>query len=216
VDATDLIPRSVGGNIGAVESDFLLLFKNNSTLPVTDIGQGVFAKHSIPAKSVICEYRGPIVAAEDYTEIVGDNKAYSILGPDEKDYKILGENICAFINDCTSATDHAISFDGWQSLNLQTDSSGIPCYEGFSYNAKFLSDHNGKVFVLSNRLIHPGEEIFVPYGWYFIAFIMYDFLISYKTNKLHRDYWSARVDIDKDGKLHHFLQFKEKYILVEK
>lgn len=184
VSASNLIPKSTADQIGAVDSDYLLLFKNDSTLPALHAGQGVFAKHHIPANSVLCEYRGPVIAANDYSKLLDDNKTYKIKGPDLKDYKILGENICAFINDCTSVTHRALSFADWEKLNADDASntsphpSGRPCYEGSQYNARALFDETGKVFVLSNRVIQPNEEIFIPYRWY----VLYAYAIAYKIH----------------------------------
>ena len=100
-------------------------------------------------------------------------------------YEIMGENLCAFVNDCTSAKALSYNVDQFNELT-----ENIPCFDGFSYNALPV-EMNGKVFILSNRLINAGEEIFYSYGW---------------------KYWRSRIRIAlNDGSFDDLLGLDKKY-----
>ena len=163
----DLIPNGHDG-ITAVDSDFLLLYKSDSKLPVASAGQGVFAKYNIPAKSILCEHRGPVIETKDFHKVFEDDKTFSFHGPDGKDYELLANNICAFANDCTAATQEPLSDDDLLSLNknITPGLGGISCIDGFQYNSKSIISDSGKVFIVSTREILKDEEIFFSYGWY--------------------------------------------------
>jgi hypothetical protein len=84
-----------------------MIDKKTSTLPFENIGFGVFAKHNIPAQSIICEHRGFIIYAKDMNKCPGNDKSHDMNGPDGIKYKNLGNNICAYINApqlCTAPT----------------------------------------------------------------------------------------------------------------
>ena len=83
-------------------------------------------------------------------------------GPDGRSYKILGDTLCAKINDCTAAVTKPYTLDEFKAIN---DTSGVPCIDGFDYNAVPLSQPNGKIFIVSKRDIKAGEEIFYSYSW---------------------------------------------------
>ena len=151
-------------NIQAVDSDYFMLYTNrsglNDALVDQDVGMGVFAKIDIPKNMIICEYRGPIIQASDFYKMRDFDKAYAITGPDGKDYKILGDTLCAKINDCSGALAKPLHVDEFIAMN----DTGVPCYDGFEYNAVPLSQPNGKMFIVSKRDINAGEEIFHSYS----------------------------------------------------
>ena len=185
----DLIPKLVDSNLNqnlfnAVDSDYFLIYQKPSTLPFENIGFGVFAKHNIPAKSIICEYRGPIIFADDITKFNGNDKIYDITGPDGLKYKILGDTVCAYINDCTAALYRPYTVEEWHSVNNSNYGPGVPCIDNFAYNAEPLYHSSGKVFIISSREILAGEEIFYSYGW---------------------QYWNTRMTILNNNKLHKFI-----------
>ena len=195
-----LIPQTITSNnsktevlYNAVDSDYFMLYQTNSSLPIKNVGSGVFAKYDIPAQSIICEYRGPIVSASDYAKIKGNDKAYSITGPDGSDYKILGDNICAYINDCTAALNRPYTIDEWKFVNNSDYRPGIPCIDNYSYNADPLYHKSGKLFVIALRNILKDEEIFFPYGW---------------------QYWKTRMKIIDDNKLLSFVAVGNDMILM--
>ena len=143
-------------DIPAVDSDYFLLYKNDSLLPIDSAGTGVHAKHLIPKDTIICEYRGTIIESDDIRKL-DDNmidKAYNIVGPDGLGYQILGEGVCAFINDCTSAMAHQYTIDEWRTLTDSATITNVPCFEGFEYNAVALSQPNGKMFIVGKSCDH--------------------------------------------------------------
>ena len=186
----DLIPKLVDSNLNqnlfnAVDSDYFLIYQKPSTLPFENIGFGVFAKHNIPAKSIICEHRGFIIYAEDINKFPGNDKSHDMNGPDGVKYKNLGNNICAYINDCTAALYRPYTVEEWHAVNNSDYHPGVPCIDNFAYNAEPLyHGPGGKIFILSTREILAGEEIFYPYGW---------------------QYWKAKMTILNDNKLHKFV-----------
>ena len=129
--------------INAVDSDYFLIVNGPSTLPVNNIGSGVFAKVNIPNGGIICEYRGPIIAEKDmkqYYTATKNDKLFDIIGPDGEKYHIIGQNLCAYINDCTSIMNSSYTPTELvilkENSKLDDSNSGTVCYDGFSYNAK--------------------------------------------------------------------------------
>ena len=145
-------------DIAAVDSDYLMLYRAASTLPVLNIGYGVFAKSDISKDSLICEYRGPVIAQKDvdrYHKSTNNDKLFNVEGPDGKSYHILGENICAYINDCTSImnksyTSAEVAFLDSLDKGDKSMQSGAVCYAGHAYNAAALTHwQTGNNFFLS-------------------------------------------------------------------
>jgi hypothetical protein len=188
VITSNLIPKSLENNnpnaANAVDSDYFLLYRQNSTLPIENIGSGVFAKYNIPAGSIICEFRGPIVAAEVISKMVDNDKVHDTTGPDGLMYKILVDNVCAYVNDCTAALHRPYTVEEWHAVNNSNYGPGVPCIDNFSYNSYPMFQLSGKVFAMSTREILAGEEIFYPYGW---------------------QYWKTKMTILKNNKLHKFV-----------
>mmetsp|Transcript_21351 Transcript_21351/g.48331 ORF Transcript_21351/g.48331 Transcript_21351/m.48331 type:complete len:218 (+) Transcript_21351:159-812(+) len=154
------------GHILAVDSDYLLLRQAASLLPVPGIGLGVFAKAAIRANDIICEFRGPVILAEDLHHFPGD-KNFGVVGPDDLLYVIIGQNVCAYINDCSTVLAQNYTLEEWQAMDETTYVSQRKCYDGFSDNAFILkaSAAPTKIFVAASRDIEAGEEIFFPYLW---------------------------------------------------
>eukprot|EP01041_Mallomonas_annulata_P005251 gene5251-10505_t len=154
--------------VSAVDSDYLSIEKRPSQLPISTAGDGVYAKVLLLKGSIICEYRGPIIADKDFLSLAKNDKMFSIIGPDNEKYHIVGENICAYINDCTASLDRVYSNTEVETIESSdtSGSSGVSCFPGYSYNAVALShNQSGKLFIVADRDILPGEEIFYPYGW---------------------------------------------------
>jgi hypothetical protein len=131
-------------------SDTLLLSVKKASLP-RHVGEGVFARTFIPSGSIVCEYRGRIVSVDDAAVAQSDKvMGLSIAGAD---YVILGDNICAIINDASNVLD-----------GPKFDENGdyLP-YAGFSNNCEMVGNF-GKLFYVSSRDIKKGEELFVYYG----------------------------------------------------
>ena len=177
---SSMITQSGDEGVSAVDSDFFLIYNKDSTLPVENIGNGVFAKRDIKKDSLICEYRGPIIESKDehrLTDINMRNKLFSIRGPDGNQYSIVGTNVCALINDCTSIMNSTYTNPEIVSDSVLTnyfnglvegpsDVPAAPCYEGHDYNAAALShSDSGKLFIVATRDIKANEEIYYPYGW---------------------------------------------------
>ena len=144
----------------AVDSDYLVLNKKQST--INHIGDGVFTKTLLKKDSIICEYRGPIINEKDISKFLDNDKIFTIHGPDRLTYHILGENICAYINDCTTIMKTIVRYD---QISLIDDNIYKQCYTDYEYNATPVThESTGKLFIVATRDIQPGEEIFYPYG----------------------------------------------------
>jgi len=147
-----------GNVIESIDSDFLLVYINKSN--IENGGNGVFAKKLIPKNSIICEYRGPIINNSDQSKLPYNDKYFGIEFAGEK-YSILGESMCAIINDCSNAIE--ILKQNSTLLN-ENDNDPSECYENLNYNAVALA-MGSKVFVVSSRDIVPNEELFFSYQW---------------------------------------------------
>ena len=84
---------------------------------------------------------------------------------DGNKYKIIGNNPCSNIRDCSSALSKTYSLKDIESLK-ETDRAP-ECYKNLSYNAMSL-EYKNKVLIITTREIPIGEEIFYEYGWYYI------------------------------------------------
>ena len=153
-------PRPFGDLIPALDSDYLYLYTAPSTLPIPNIGVGVFARYNIPPNTILCEYRGPVIAAEITYR---SDKIFEVAGLDGMGYKIIGTNICAYINDCAMIT-HNYSRAELDNIFIHPDYDAIPTYPSTSYNARFEQSFRGKIFIVSTREIAEGEEVFYSYG----------------------------------------------------
>ena len=166
IEKSDFKRHEEGQSIAACDSDYLLLFRKQSTLPIENSGEGVFAKADIPANTIICEYRGPLINSKDSPRVKGNDKLFAVTGVDGEKYEILGENVCAYINDCSAVLKRPYAIEEFVEFSKDTSDKdpGIACFDGYSYNAMAVSN-NGKMFVAANRIINAGEEIFYPYSW---------------------------------------------------
>lgn len=145
--------------VDAIDSDHFSIFTNKSTLPVEGAGNGVFAKRLIPEKTVICEYRGPIIDSEASLKLPYNDKYFRV-DFKNKEYMVLGKGICSMINDCSNAI---ILLKNNETL-VYEESDPSECYDSLSYNAKAVYI-GPKIFILTSRNILPGEEIFFSYSW---------------------------------------------------
>lgn len=148
--------------IPAIDSDYFILSIKNSTLPVNNIGLGVFSKANILEGQVICEYRGPIINNNQFHLFYTNNKLFEIQDYHGNDFKIIGTNICSYINDCTSVISNNYTINEFENITNELFLS--QCFDNYSYNAKYVRQQS-KVFIISIKDIKIGEEIFFSYGW---------------------------------------------------
>ena len=111
---------------------------------------------------VICEYRGPIISSEQFHLYSNHNKLFDIYDYNGDSYKIIGNNICSYINDCTIALSRNYTVDEYENINHEEYMT--QCFDNYSYNARYHREQS-KVFIISTRDIMQGEEIFFSYGW---------------------------------------------------
>jgi len=167
-----------GEELAAVESDFIALFIENTSLPHASIGKGVFAKVDLPADEIVCEYRGMAVKHEARLKIASD-KFMQATGPRGEDIFLLGDCICALINDSARITVKdgtgrfvvPYSDDELTAFEKSPYLDSIPVHPGFSYNVKYdRGNGTGKVFVKTLVNISAGSELFAAYGrWVLLA-----------------------------------------------
>jgi len=150
-------------NIPYINSDYLYLEKRVSLLPIDNVGQGVFAKVNISHDTIICEYRGPIISEEYFPLLIDNDKLFDINNSNNKHYKIIGNNICAYINDCTSVLNRTYTIHDIEMIN--NGNMSMTCFDNYNYNAKYVKTFEGKVFVKSITNINKDDEIFFSYGW---------------------------------------------------
>ncbi|CAM9831269.1 unnamed protein product [Ectocarpus fasciculatus] len=145
-----------------MDSDYLHLDIRPTTLPFP-VGDGVFAKFDIPSGEILCEYRGPVIMGS--TRYPSD-KLFTINLPEDgvmQPYHIIGEGICAHINDCADILGKQYTLEDIQELRYN-ESASLPTYPGYSYNAHYLKTALGKVFIASVTDIKANTEIFFSYG----------------------------------------------------
>lgn len=153
-------PQDTSGLITAIDSDYLYLYSAPSTLPLEGVGMGIFALYNIPAKTILCEHRGPII--QENVPFRTD-KAFDVTGLDGLEYKIVGTSVCAYINDCAMIM-YNYSREELDAIFSHPDHDSIPTYPGTDYNARYDKSSRGKVFIVAQRDITQGEEIFFSYG----------------------------------------------------
>ena len=148
--------------ITAIDSDFLFLEIRQSSLPIDNIGLGVFAKTDIAANEILCEYRGAVISASVsykskyvFQTYTSDGQAISII-PD------MNKPICAYINDCVNTLSGEYTPE--ELLALEQAGGDFPNYPGFAHNAHPTMSAMGKVFITSTTVIKANSEIFYAYG----------------------------------------------------
>jgi hypothetical protein len=145
------------GLLSGTDSDYMLLRTGSTSLPFAS-GEGVFAKRDIPASTILCEYRGPVILKQYSNQILDDKKLDIEI--DGVDYIIVGNTLCAKINDCANILERKQVLDDLGNEDMTVDF--IP-YEGYTYNSVIYA-HYGKMFIVSTKDIKAGEEIFSSYG----------------------------------------------------
>ena len=113
----------------------------------------------IKKNTIICEKRGLIIGKEVQHKLPNSDKAYGF-SYGGKDYIMLVEGVCSYINDCTNA----VSMIKKNHSLLYEKDDPTQCFDNFNYNAVALS-FGAKCLVISSRDILPGEEIFMSYGY---------------------------------------------------
>jgi hypothetical protein len=106
----------------------------------------------------VCEYRGPVAAATEAFKLKSDKGLEITLGGET--FTILGNNICAYLNDCGNVYDRVPILD---SNGKEDTTIDFAPYDGYNYNVAFRSMY-GKMFAVSLKEIKEGEELFVSYG----------------------------------------------------
>jgi hypothetical protein len=138
------------------DSDYFLLQLKPSTIP--NAGIGVFAKADIPEGVIIAEYRGAIFLSEHLNVLTMNDRGINL----NQDAFIAGNNcVAGFINDI-------VDFEESQK------NKRIILIPGLEYNCFYKRSHH-KMFVITQRDIKEGEELFVEYG---------------------NEYWNSRINQD--------------------
>jgi hypothetical protein len=160
------------GGLG-VDSDYLSLYLNPTTLPIEGGHNGVFAKHEIKIGSLICEYRGPVVKKSLATNNLIHNNYTWDLDVNGEPNIIIGNSLCAIINDCVNILNNSRILNReylnyWHTATTTHGSSlevpeEIACTDGRTHNVVSIMSGQ-KVFYVAARDIMPGEELFVYYG----------------------------------------------------
>jgi hypothetical protein len=154
------VPASTERVVEGVDSDYLFLYMAQSTIPI-DVGLGVFAKVDIPAGEIICEYRGPMILIDiPYV----NNKKFRASTREGVQYSIIGDTICAMLNDPVHVVGSSYSAEDILSFKTSPREDIIPTYPGLDYNANFVATQMGKIFIYATVLIPAHTEIFFPYG----------------------------------------------------
>lgn len=148
-----------GTTIDATDSDYYFLEMRTSTLPAVK-GWGVFAKADIPAGEILCEYRGPIIKNEQFYQ---SDKLYTISSVRNEMMKIVGNTLCAYINDCIDTS--KLNYTKTDGNVVIHNHDPVPTFDNFPYNAGPMSTKLGKVFITSITNIPAGAEICYFYGW---------------------------------------------------
>jgi len=138
------------GHILAVDSDYLLLRQAASLLPVPGIGLGVFAKAAIRANDIICEFRGPVILAEDLHHFPGD-KNFGVVGPGSHSHSHSHSHTHTYTHTPSQSYSHSHthtlshSYSHSHTLTLSHSHTHTPtlshtlshsqrkCYDGFRY-----------------------------------------------------------------------------------
>ena len=144
----------------ATDSDYLYLYMTKSSIPI-DVGLGVFAKVDIPAGEIICEYRGPMI---DFDIPYSSDKKFRAGTREGRTYSILGNTICAMINDPVWVVNKTYTPEEIESFKNATTEDIIPLYPGLTYNANYVATAMGKIFIYATAFIPANAEIFFPYG----------------------------------------------------
>lgn len=156
-----IIITNSSASVTSIDSDYLCLEVKPTLLPFD--GVGVFAKRHIPANSLLCEYSGLLVPKS----YAGD-KTRAFEMPDFDDFIVLGDTLCAEINDSTWVINHPLTREEVSLLSRSLLPEGpiervLPTYPGFTRNAAAVIV-SGKIFIMSTRDIAKGEEIYFYYG----------------------------------------------------
>jgi hypothetical protein len=160
VSASNADTSNGSGLINGVDSDFYFLEMRPTSLPGVQ-GYGVFTKAEVPSGEILCEYRGPII--QD-SIVFSSDKLYTINSIQNETMKIVGDNICAYINDCIDVA--RVNYTRYEDGSVVIHESGIvPTIENHPYNAAPLTTRLGKVFIASISLIPAGTEVCYFYGW---------------------------------------------------
>ena len=146
--------------IQAIDSDYLFLDVRPSTLPIDEVGLGVFSKFDIPVNEILCEYRGPIIP--ESTNYRNDKK-FGVDFNGEK-LSIVGEGLCSKVNDCVNIINYNYTKAELELILANPDKVKLPLYSGFKYNAAALRSKMGKIYVVSTDFIPADSEIFFEYG----------------------------------------------------
>ena len=160
----------VNGDGIELDSDLLQIYIANSTLPGLFPGLGVFAKYDMIENEILCELRGVAVAFELRDHIHSD-KLFITSTTDRVKWALRVDSLCGYANDAAYVLDivNGVKVPPYTLKEIEEFESSeyrdsIPTYPGFEYNAKYIQQLNGKIFIVATRNINKDEEIFYSYG----------------------------------------------------
>lgn len=171
VKSSDFVTPNEG--IPAIDTDYLYLYTNKSSIPLDGVGYGVFALKDIPEGEIVCEYRGAAIDEEKYGIFNSRNK-YITFTSDGQRLTVVGNTICSIINDPVILNKRQkYTREQMRIFKLPESSEEIiPLYEGLSYNSKPVVNSMGKIFIVTTKFIKANTEIFYSYGrWYWLDVI---------------------------------------------
>lgn len=164
--------------VKAIDSDYLNLYIGPTSLPIPG-HVGVFAKNPIKQGDVVCEYRGPVVKKTIAERLKLDNNyTWEMVDPDGDLAYILGDTICAYINDCINIVGNPLVrsnkfLDEWQKNLTEGNEKGdspsgwvpdeVQCKRPHEVNLVSMSVGH-KVLLVAKKDLDPGEELFYYYG----------------------------------------------------
>lgn len=122
-----------------------------STIP--NAGEGVFATEDFPSGKILCEYAGYLKKGENVTD---EELIYGMYFSDTE--MLIGTNIGSKINDIIDF--RMLTFHELMQLILEQP---LPIHAGMQYNCHFHK-FDDQTYIISNRNIKNGEELFVSYG----------------------------------------------------
>lgn len=156
-----LSANSSPGEVYVSDSDYLFLDVRPTSLPHA-VGNGVFAKRDIPAGEILCELRGLVIDGD--APYVSD-KLHSIILQEDGGvhrYSIIVSSLCSSLNDAVNILGKEYTREELHELT-HNDSTKIPTYPGYSYNARYQNTFLGKVFIISTNNISVNSEIYFDY-----------------------------------------------------
>jgi hypothetical protein len=158
------LPES--SNLSPSHSDLLFLEIKESTLPVPNIGLGVFATEDIPSGELLCEFSGYSYNKESSQQELSPTQLIRYLKVDFEGeiISVIGDNVCSYINDCSWIDNPDLSLKEVQNIYNESLAHNIPTLPGYSYNARLRRTRLKKILIYSSTRIKAKTEICFFYG----------------------------------------------------